>query len=248
MSNQPSMGPRPGAVGVRQPATADRFPAGLASLTVRNVQAHTAALSGRTSASSNAVAARQPILEPAIDYPVSNSGRSAAPPEPEVDYWPDASACPQDPEVDYPCSDTATVRMKGILRSADSPAGLRTSQHVRFANLPEPEVDYPLDDAADTGRKGILRTADSSAAPRTPQRVRFANASALDVLLQFSHKGGSSSHYTFDQQRQIWDAASRVPYTAKAARETLAAWGTKPGLPPLGVLDAIMRTTGGVNS
>lgn len=248
VSNQPSMGPRPGSVGVRQPATADRFPSGVAPLTVRNVQAHTAAMRDGVSAGFNAVGTRQPMREPDIDYPMSDSGRSAAPTEPEVDYWPDANARPQDPEVDYPQGDTATTGLKGILRSADAPAGPRTSQHVRFANLPEPEVDYPLDDTADAGRKGILRTEDSSAAPRMPQHVRFANASPLDVLLQFSHKGGSRSHFTLDQQRQIWDAASKVPYTAKATREALAAWATKPGLPPLAVLDAILRPKGGINS
>ena len=66
------------------------LPHGAASLTIRNVQAHTAAF------------AIELVAEPEVDYWDSRSAASAAPPEPEIDYWQDGRTSPGRPESGLP--------------------------------------------------------------------------------------------------------------------------------------------------
>ncbi len=112
-----------------------------------------------------------------------------------------------------------------------------------MAALPpvDPKVDYPSDEPARPISKGILRDPGAEAAPRVARHVRFSNATPLDALLPFSSKSGGKGSYTNEQQRQNWDAATKVPYTANAATPLLAEWGAKARLPPLTVLDAILN-------
>lgn len=205
VANLPPMAARMMGSPAPLPARADCFPVPGAPLTVRNVQAHTAALESQHFHAFGPRAVNCAPPEPSIDYQQDEGAHSAAPPEPAPDYWGDGSGCP-----------------------------------------PEPEVDYPLDDVGTPGVKGILREPGSATHARAPHRVHFSNAAPLDVLLQFSSKGGSRGSYTAEQQGNLWNAAVQVPYTAKAATQAVAQWQASAGrLPPLAVLDAILNPSAG---